>query len=345
MKNKLWRITLDTNPEDCNLHCIMCEEHSEYSDFKQKLFQKTGLKRRVMPTEWLQPIFEQAKQLSVREIIPSTMGEPLLYEGIEMIYSLAKQYDIKINLTTNGTFPRKSISEWAEIIVPQTSDIKISLNGARKETSEQIMRGSKFDTQIENIRQFVKFRNDYFQKTNYYCRITLQLTFMRHNMPEIDEIVKLASHLDIDRIKGHQLWTHFAEIEHLSFETDSESRQKWNEMVEIAHEASELFRKPNGKKVILENFNPFDIQSLRVSENPEGLVSGECPFLEKELWISATGKISPCCAPDAQRNTLGNFGNYPETKLAEVLHSSVYRNLVANYKTFDLCKMCKMRRP
>lgn len=26
-----WRITFDTNPDDCNLRCIMCEEHSIYS--------------------------------------------------------------------------------------------------------------------------------------------------------------------------------------------------------------------------------------------------------------------------------------------------------------------------
>src|SRR5207253_2951864 len=23
-----WRITFDTNPDTCNLHCVMCEEHS-----------------------------------------------------------------------------------------------------------------------------------------------------------------------------------------------------------------------------------------------------------------------------------------------------------------------------
>jgi hypothetical protein len=42
---KLWRITLDTNPEDCNLKCIMCEEHSPYSDFIPNLYKETGVKR------------------------------------------------------------------------------------------------------------------------------------------------------------------------------------------------------------------------------------------------------------------------------------------------------------
>jgi hypothetical protein len=35
-----WRITFDTNPDDCNLSCIMCEEHSIYS--KSQAERKAG---------------------------------------------------------------------------------------------------------------------------------------------------------------------------------------------------------------------------------------------------------------------------------------------------------------
>jgi hypothetical protein len=38
-KQQLWRITLDTNPEDCNLQCVMCEEHSPHSTFIDELQQ------------------------------------------------------------------------------------------------------------------------------------------------------------------------------------------------------------------------------------------------------------------------------------------------------------------
>ena len=92
--------------------------------------------------------------LGVEEIIPSTMGEPLLYKGIEKFFEFSKKYKIKINLTTNGTFPIKPVEEWAKIIIPNTSDIKISVNGAKKETSGRIMVGSNFTTQIENIKKF-----------------------------------------------------------------------------------------------------------------------------------------------------------------------------------------------
>jgi len=115
---------------------------------------------------------------------------------------------------------------------------------------------------------------------------------------------------------------------------------QWNEYVKQANEAQENFRKSNGKKVILENIIP-----LQKNENKAIPESYECPFLEKELWVSATGKISPCCAPDEQRNTLGDFGNIENTTIEEVLQSDNYQNLVKNYKTIDLCKTCNMRKP
>lgn len=340
IQKPLWRITIDTNPEDCNLKCIMCEEHSPYSDFIPTLFKETGIKRRRMPLETVKDIFAQAKRIGVSEIIPSTMGEPLLYKNIESVFELAKLHNIKVNLTTNGTFPKRSVEDWAAIIVPTTSDIKISWNGINAETAGKIMLGINFNSVVDNVKRFVEFRDNYFRASGNYCRITFQLTFMKNNMQELDEIVKLAASLGIDRVKGHHLWAHFKEIESLSFTVDEESAELWNNYVKQAYLAQEQFRKPNGEKVLLENIIPF--QNTNLSEVP---VEYECPFLSKELWVSATGKISPCCAPDKLRTSLGDLGNISETSFEEVLNSKEYQDLVKNYKSKDLCRTCNMRKP
>lgn len=337
---KLWRITIDTNPEDCNLKCIMCEEHSPYSDFIPTLHKETGIKRRRMKFETVEEIFVQAEKLGVKEIIPSTMGEPLMYKGIEGIFELSKKHNIKINLTTNGTFPRLTVEQWAKLIIPNTTDIKISWNGATKETAEKIMLGLNFEQVLENVKELVFHRDEYFAKTGYTCRITFQLTFMQNNMHELADIIKLAAELGIDRVKGHQLWAHFDEIKNLSMKANGTSTVRWNEYVQQAYEAQEKFRKPDGNKVILENIIP-----LPGEESQEVPDSYECPFLEKELWVSATGNISPCCAPDAQRRELGDFGNIATTNITDVLQSATYTDLVRNYKTKNLCKSCNMRKP
>jgi len=337
---KLWRITIDTNPEDCNLKCIMCEEHSPYSDFIPNLFKETGVKRRRMKFETVEDIFDQAEELGVKEIIPSTMGEPLLYKKFDRIFELAQQKNIKINLTTNGTFPKKTVTEWAKLIVPNTTDVKISWNGATEETSKKIMLGIDFNKAISNVKEFIKYRDEYLKKTGYFCRVTFQLTFMQNNMHELADIVKLAASLGVDRVKGHQLWAHFDEIKSLSMKDSKESVKQWNEYVEQAIQVQKAYKKPNGEQVILENI--IAINEKAINDIPEEY---ECPFLEKELWVSATGKISPCCAPDNLRKSLGDFGNIETTTIKEVLESTIYTDLVKNYKSNELCKTCNMRKP
>jgi MoaA/NifB/PqqE/SkfB family radical SAM enzyme len=317
----------------------MCEEHSLYSKFKEELLAKTGVKFRRMKFETVERIFEEAAKLGVTEIIPSTMGEPLLYKDIEKIFELSQKYNIKINLTTNGTFPKKSVEEWAKIIIPNTTDIKISWNGATADTSEKIMTGSNFHKALENTKKLIAYRNQHFEQTNYFCRITFQLTFMQNNMHELADIVKLAAEIGVDRIKGHHLWTHFPEIENLSMKATKESVAKWNEYMKQAYEAQEKYHKPNVEKVLLENI--FPLSESEKTEIPSEYV---CPFLEKKLWISATGKISPCCAPDNLRQSLGDFGNIENTTISEVLASPIYCNLVENYKSVELCKTCNMRK-
>ena len=336
----LWRITIDTNPEDCNLNCIMCEEHSPYSDFIPTLYKETGVKRRRMKFETVDVIFLQAEKLGVKEIIPSTMGEPLLYKDIDKIFELAEKKKIKINLTTNGTFPKKSVEEWAKLIVPTTTDVKISWNGATRETSEKVMQGIDFEKAIKNVKEFIKYRDEHYAKTGYFCRVTFQLTFLQNNMHELADIIKLAASLGIDRVKGHQLWAHFDEIKELSMKVSIDSITQWNEYVKQAFESQEKYRKPNGEKVFLENIIP-----LTVNESKEVPEHYECPFLTKELWISATGKISPCCAPDKLRKSLGDFGNISMTTIEEVLQSSEYTELIRNYKSKPLCRTCNMRKP
>lgn len=336
----LWRITIDTNPEDCNLKCVMCEEHSPYSNFIPNLFKETGVKRRRMKFETVEDIFLQAEKLGVKEIIPSTMGEPLLYKEFDKIFTLSERSGIKINLTTNGTFPKKTVLVWAKLIVPNTTDVKISWNGATEETSKKVMIGIDFKKSIENVKEFIKYRDEYFARTGYFCRVTFQLTFMQSNMHELAGIIKLAATLGVDRVKGHQLWAHFDEIKDLSMKATEESVNQWNKYVEEAYKTQEEFRKPNGEKVILENIIP-----LHENETKELPEEYECPFLTKELWISATGKISPCCAPDNLRKSLGDFGNISEKSIDEVLNSKQYIDLVNNYKSKPLCKTCNMRKP
>ena len=334
-----WRITVDTNPDTCNLKCIMCEEHSPHSPL-QLVRRAEKLPRRLMPFEMIEKVVADAAPHGLKELIPSTMGEPLLYEHFEGILELCKRYDVKMNLTTNGTFPRIGASAWAEKIVPYTSDVKISWNGSTKKTYERIMLGAKWDVVLGNVREFITVRDKHAAEGGNRCRVTFQLTFLESNVRELADMVRLAIDLGVDRVKGHHLWAHFGEIEDQSMRKDGDSISRWNHAVTEAHEVASKHPLSNGQYILLENIFPLDENSTE-----DIAPGGACPFLGQEAWVSAKGRFDPCCAPDAQRRTLGDFGSLHDKSVMDIWNSDDYQELVSNYSTRSLCMGCNMRKP
>ena len=334
-----WRITFDTNPDTCNLKCIMCEEHSPHSPLQIRR-KEEDRPRRVMPFEMIERVIAEAAPHGLREVIPSTMGEPLLYEHFEGILELCARYSVKLNLTTNGTFPRLGAETWAKRIVPVTSDVKISWNGATKATHEAIMLGTKWENVVENARAFIAVRDAHAAAGGNRCRVTFQLTFLESNVHELAGMVRLAIELGVDRVKGHHLWAHFDEIRSQSMRRDAEAIQRWNAAVLEARDVAATKLLSNGKHVLLENI--FLLDETATEDLAPG---GPCPFLGQEAWVSAMGRFDPCCAPDAQRRTLGEFGNLHERSFMEIWNGAGYRELASTYRNRELCLGCNMRKP
>ena len=338
MTSPPWRITFDTNPDDCNLKCLMCEEHSPFSP-KQAARIASGQPQRRMDIRVLEQVLEELKDSPPREIIPSTMGEPLLYQHFDAILEFCRHYGIRLNLTTNGTFPKGGALEWAGKIVPLGSDVKISFNGVQSKTQESIMRNSRYESVLANIRTFIAFRNDHAARGGNYCSVTLQVTFMEWNLPELPEIVRLAASLDADRVKGHHLWVHFAEMKKQDLRRSPESVARWNQALVQCRNAAASCTRPGGTHVRLENFTPLTFSNAQ--SVPPG---SECPFLGWEAWINNSGRFDPCCAPDDLRQSLGAFGTVQERGFLNIWQGEKYRALVSGYRDQSLCQTCLMRR-
>lgn len=334
-----WRITFDTNPDDCNLKCVMCEEHSPHSTL-QAARRANGIPKRRMDIAMIRRVLESCRGTRLREIIPSTMGEPLLYKHFDEIIDLCAEFGVKMNLTTNGTFPGRGAGQWARRIVPVTSDTKISINGAMAATQEAIMLGTEWESIIENVRTFIDERDRHARDGGNRCRVTFQTTFLESNVSELPAMVRLAASLGVDRVKGHHLWAHFAQIQGLSMRRSRASVQRWNQIVTETEKAVAECPLPSGKRVLLDNIHPLN------ADDPGDIApGGPCPFLGEEAWVSAEGRFGPCCAPDAQRRTLGDFGTLNDTTMMTIWNSPAYQNLNANYREHRLCQTCNMRKP
>ena len=202
------------------------------------------------------------------------------------------------------------------------------------------MLGTRWETVLENVRTFIAVRDEHAAGGGNRCRVTFQLTFMEINYAELPEVVSLAANMGVDRVKGHHLWVHSPQIGEQSMRRGAEAIERWNATVDAAYEAADRHRLPDGSRVLLEN-----IFRLDAADEGEIAAGAECPFLGQEAWVASDGRFNPCCAPDALRRTLGDFGNVNKTSLYEIWQGDAYRDLRSNYMEKPLCQVCNMRRP
>jgi len=329
-----WRITFDTNPDQCNLHCIMCEIHSKYN---------TTIKNsnRVMDFDVIKQVLSTTTKKNLKEIIPSTMGEPLLYNRFIDLIELLKEFRLKLNLTTNGTFPRLGVLEWSELILPIASDIKISIGGVSKEVNESIMEGINFEKQMANIQECIKIRDRIREAGANNPTITFQVTFMEKNINEMPNLLKTAIALNVDRFKGHHLWITHPELENQTLKKNRTTIRQWNEMVDVLFKIAEKERLINGNKIKLDNIYYIPHNSEFTTVTTDFI----CPFLGREAWIAWDGTFNVCCAPDELRKSLGSFGNVTNEKFINLWKSQKYNDLVKNWGHYEVCQNCNMRRP
>jgi MoaA/NifB/PqqE/SkfB family radical SAM enzyme len=165
-----------------------------------------------MSIELLERVVGEMAPRGLREIIPTTMGEPLMYTHFDRIVDVCHKHHVRMNLTTNGSFwpgPQgRTVEAWGALLCSVLSDVKISWNGATKHTQEKIMRHSNFDTQIDSLRRFIAVRDAVAAEPGgNRASVTLQVTFTETNLAELPDIVRLAVRMQCDRVKGHHLWS------------------------------------------------------------------------------------------------------------------------------------------
>jgi MoaA/NifB/PqqE/SkfB family radical SAM enzyme len=312
----------------------MCEEHSIYKNKKIHF-------NRLMDFNLILEVIQETSDIGLKEIIPSTMGEPLLYPKFENIIELIKENNLKINLTTNGTFPKLGVETWGALILPVASDVKISINGSSKEVNEFIMSGINFEEQITNIKKFIQIRDEVRKKGKNDPSITFQATFLESNLIELPDLLKLAIRMNVDRFKGHHLWITHPELKNESLRRNSTSIKSWNKIVDILRNIAKKNKLKSGESIKLDNIYYIN-RSAKFKLKFDKTI---CPFLGREAWIAWDGTFNVCCAPDNLRKTLGNFGNIKKNGFLKLWNSQKYNDLIRNWGNFEICKSCNMKRP
>jgi MoaA/NifB/PqqE/SkfB family radical SAM enzyme len=185
------RLTLLTNPDVCNLRCPLC--------FLNQRGRGAGLGE--MPFEVARAAVEKfavrdaAGADPLREVIPSTMGEPLLYSKFAELLELCRSHGIPMNLTTNGTFPgRWGSDEGMETLLRACSDIKVS-------TLPYEVGGLEELEWLRNVEMLLESRRRLEQAGKRAASASLQVTLHRENFEHAGQLLRWAETVGISRVK------------------------------------------------------------------------------------------------------------------------------------------------
>jgi len=290
------RLTLVTNPDVCNLHCPLC--------FLNQRGYAFGMGE--MPFEVAKAAIEKyagdAGKLSgkepcgLREVIPSTMGEPLLYSKFKELLEYCFLRKIPLNLTTNGTFPGMwGTTAGMERLLLACSDIKVSCMGFDSATFTEMMPGISFASwrnHVEKLLDVARRLRGESSEGRKISTVSLQVTLHRGLVASAPEILAWAESVGVSRIKWN-LPVFLEEGMHL--------REKYGIPLSTVRELRTVLK---SMRVRSEGSLFFDkISTGMLSEDASGGVSGPCRFFRGEVWVLPDGSEERCPNPERR------FGN------------------------------------
>jgi organic radical activating enzyme len=324
-----WRVTFVTNPDECNLRCPMCATHGRGAS--------PARPPRRLPYALVERVVLEAGP-GLREVVASTRGEPLLWAGLPALAALCGRRGLRLNLTTNGTFPGRGAEGWAGLLCPVASDVKVSWNGASPGVDGEIMGGRPPAAAAASLAAFAAARDAIAARTGHRCGLSLQVTAQEANVAELAGIVRLAARAGVDRVKVNQLQVHHPSQAGGSLRASAGGALRWNEAVAACRAAAEEVPRRDGGRVSLQNL-------VEWPEDGSPPPAGDCPFAGREAWVDVDGRFLPCPAPAAREGRLGELGSAWATTLPEAWSGAAWRAVAAGWRDHPSCRDCPFRRP
>jgi radical SAM protein with 4Fe4S-binding SPASM domain len=250
----------------CNLRCKHCYQE----DFSSKYdLEREGLKKIS------NNILDTLNQWNQTATIHLTGGEPLLKQEL---FSLLKDLDQspiieELGIITNGLlFNQDVIQRLSQF--SKLKKIKVSLDGADKETNDSIRQEDTFDRVIKNI-SLIRKRSSF--------EIILMFTVMRRNFRGLSAFFKLSQELGTDGfiIERFIPWGRGRE-----WMEEVLNKEEWRELTETL---LDLF-------LIDEKNALLPYQAFQVNfngEEPE-LLGAPCVIGKDGLCIMPEGSVFPC---------------------------------------------------
>lgn len=296
----------------CNLRCPTCRVTQ--ANHKPECM---PFSRFVSIVNAIAPSLRQARVLNISS--SESLLHPRIFDMIDLVRSVNPR--IYFSIITNGML--LSEEKQKELLKRGMNLICVSIDGAKKETTESIRVGSNFETVIKNTKSFISKGG--MVRTIYTVR--------DNNINDLLDFVDLCADVGIFRIKCTGLMTYRPE--------------------DVKHGLYSKEGLPEVDRILEEAQKKAWSKSIEFSYKPTKLEEGYC-CLARTMYIGLDGNVSPCVyLSEPSPLTFFNetritepviWGNVLEKKMSDVWlsdESLTFRQDLMNGK--DSCKLCGMK--
>jgi len=230
--------------------------------------------------------------------LSGAMGEPLLNPDLVDMIKYCKGIRMSSSVVTNATLLDENLSR--EMLKAGVGEIRISIDGATKNTYESIRIGAKFEKVTDNIQTLTELR----KKLRAFGTIVgMQMTVMEKNLKEVPAMVKLANSLGVKELTiGGLNELVYPGRKHLrSFKGEAPADVL---MADTIFQGAHRIAKNLGVALRTGKFDP-------------------CDAIWVHTYVTWNGYVTPCCwAPDPEEV---DFGNVFEEKFSHIWNNQKYQ--------------------
>lgn len=290
----------------CDGRCIMCGKTLEAKNniAKSEYMHLEDFKKIIFKLPYLEYVFLHG------------LGEPLFHPDISEMIKFCKERKIKVIIITNASLLSEKVGR--KLISAGIYRILFSIDGAKEKTFKKIRAGLNFSAIIENIKGFIKLKDEL--KPDLGVKITT--TVLKDNIREIPDILNLSKSLSIKGINLVQSCTKYSKNSSLNKD----------EMIKHATLLQKC--KSYGKSI-----------GLNVRIYSPDLASSDrhkrCWFIWKSIFIDVDGWIPPCTF--LPHKTQLNYGNILRQEFKDIWNNKLYqytRKLLRSNMPDYPCKEC-----
>ena len=165
----------------CNHRCTYCG--LDFMKYQSRKLETAMLKERLT----------ELGQLGLKSVMYAGEGEPFLHKDMAEIIEHTKRSGIDVGVTSNAVFFDEKA---AASTLPHMSWIKVSINGATRETYAKIHQTKPED--LDRVMKNMAFAAALKKKHNYACTLGMQLLLLPENHHEVKLLAQKVKEIGMD---------------------------------------------------------------------------------------------------------------------------------------------------